>query len=95
MLRQVCGVAPSEDTIWNWVQAAAKQAIEQLKVQLQQMEDGQSPLLEFLDATLAALPLVIAADGVTVPFRPQPQTPKGKIVWREVRRCAAGSVRPA
>ncbi len=31
------------------------------------------------------MPLVIAADGVTVPFRPQPQTPKGKIVWREVK----------
>ncbi len=85
MLRQLSGIAVSEDTIWNWVQAAGKQAIEQLKVQLQQLENGQPPSLEFLDATLAALPLVIAADGVTVPLRPQPQTPKGKIVWREVK----------
>jgi len=85
MLRQLSGIAVSEDTIWNWVQAAGKQAIEQLKVQLQQLENGQPPSLEFLDATLAALLLVIAADGVTVPLRPQPQTPKGKIVWREVK----------
>lgn len=85
MLRQLCGVVVSEDTIWNWVQAAGKQAIEQLKIQLQQLEDGQLPPLPSLDATLAAMPLVIAADGVTVPFRPQPKTPKGKIVWREVK----------
>lgn len=85
MLRQLCGIAVSEDTIWNWVQVTGKQAIEQLKVQLQQLEDGQSPSLESLDAILAAMPLVIAADGVTVPFRPQAQTPKGKIVWREVK----------
>lgn len=32
MLRQLCGIAVSEDTIWNWVQAAGKQAIEQLKI---------------------------------------------------------------
>ncbi len=85
MLRQLCGIAVSEDTLWNWVQVTGKQAIEQLKVQLQQLEDGQSPSLESLEATLAAMPLVIAADGVTVPFRPQAQTPKGKIVWREVK----------
>jgi len=85
MLRQLCGIRVSEDTIWNWVQVAGKQAVEQLKVQLQQLEDGQFPSLESLDATLAVMPLVIAADGVTVPFRPQPQTPKGKIVWREVK----------
>jgi hypothetical protein len=31
------------------------------------------------------MPLIIAADGVTVPFRAQPQTPKGAIIWREVK----------
>lgn len=31
------------------------------------------------------MPLIIAADGVTVPFRPQPKTAKGRIVWREVK----------
>ena len=53
MLQQLCGIAVSDDTIWNWVQVSAKQAIEQLKIQLQQLEDGQSLPLEPLDATLA------------------------------------------
>ena len=84
MLQQLCGIAVSKDTIWNWVQAVGKQAIEQLKIQLHQLEDGQLPPSASLDATFAAMPLVIAVDGVTVPFRPQPKTPKGKIVWRVV-----------
>ena len=33
----------------------------------------------------AALRLAIAADGVMVPFRPTPKTPKGKIQWREIK----------
>jgi hypothetical protein len=85
MLRQLCGIVISEDTLWNWVQTAGKQASDQLKIQLWQLEDGQLPSLESVDAAEAAMPLVIAADGVTVPFRSQPKTPKGKIVWREVK----------
>ena len=59
--------------------------MEQLKVQLQHQSDEQLPKLEPLDVMLEEMPLIIAADGVTVPFRPQTQTPKGKIVWREVK----------
>jgi hypothetical protein len=40
---------------------------------------------EPLGSTTLTLSLIIAADGVTVPFRSQPKTPKGKIVWREVK----------
>jgi len=71
------------------VQVAGQQAIEQLKLQIQQLENGNSPQLESLDTTLEEMPLVIAADGVTVPFRPSPKTPKGKIVWREVKMLLA------
>ncbi|MBH8578371.1 ISKra4 family transposase [Nostocaceae cyanobacterium CENA369] len=85
MLQQLCGIAVDEDTLWKWVQAAGRRAIDQLKIQLQHLENGQLPCLEFLDATLVDTPLIIAADGVTVPFRSQSQTPKGKIVWREVK----------
>ncbi|MBD2096381.1 hypothetical protein H6F90_14665 [Trichocoleus sp. FACHB-591] len=46
---------------------------------------GHPPQAEPLDATLVALPLVIAADGVTVALRPTPRSAKGKIVWREVK----------
>jgi hypothetical protein len=31
------------------------------------------------------LPLLMGADGVMVPFRPEPGTPKGKTQWREVK----------
>lgn len=31
------------------------------------------------------MPLIIAADGVTVAFRPLPKTSKGKIKWQEVK----------
>ena len=34
---------------------------------------------------IAELPLLISADGVKIPFRPVPGTPKGKIRWREVK----------
>lgn len=40
MVQQLCGIAVSEDTIWNWVQATGKQAVEQLEMQLQQLEDA-------------------------------------------------------
>lgn len=59
--------------------------MEHLKSQLQNLENGQSPQIESLDAILEAMPLIIAADGVTVPFRPHPKKPKGGIVWREIK----------
>lgn len=85
MLQQLTGIAVSDDTIWQWVQVAGQQAMEQLKLQLQRLAEGQHPQVESLGEMLEAMPLIIAADGVTVPFRPQPKTPKGKIVWREIK----------
>ncbi len=85
MLQQLSGIAISDDTIWQWVQVTGQQAMEQLKELLQHQSDEQLPKLESLDVMLEEMPLIIAADGVTVPFRPQTQTPKGKIVWREVK----------
>lgn len=86
LLLQLTGVAVSNDTIWNWVQGAGQRARKNLQLQLQHLADGQSPQIESLDSTLLeATPLIISADGVTVPFRPQPNSPKGKIVWQEVK----------
>lgn len=85
LLVQLTGIAVSDDTIWQWVQDAGQQAMEQLKELLQHHKNGQLPKLEPLDVTLTEMPLIITADGVTVPFRPQPRTPKGKIIWREVK----------
>lgn len=85
MLQQLTGIAISDDTIWQWVQVSGQQAMEQLKELLQHYSNGQLPKLEPLDVTLTEMPLIIAADGVTVPFHSQHRTPKGKIVWREVK----------
>jgi hypothetical protein len=84
-LHQLTGIQVSEDTIWNWVQVAGQQAMTQLNLQLQQLSDGKQPSSEILASNMPPMPLAIAADGVTVPFRSQYQTPKGKIVWREVK----------
>ncbi len=85
MLQQLTGITVSDDAIWNWIQVAGQRAIENLKSQLQHLADGQLPQVESLDGMLEAMPLIIAADGVTVPFRRQPKSPKGKIVWQEVK----------
>ena len=57
----------------------------ELAAQLAQQQSGAPVTPEALAAALAALPLVVAADGVMVPMRSQPKTPKGKVVWREVK----------
>lgn len=85
LLLQLTGVTVSDDTIWRWVQTAGQRAMEQLGTQLQSLENEKFPPVEALDPQLIPMPLIIAADGVTVPFRPYPKTPKGKIVWQEVK----------
>jgi len=85
MLQQLTGIAVSDDAIWQWVQTVGIQAMEKLKTQLQYLKNGRLPQVESLDEILVAMPLIIAADGVTVPFRRQAKTPKGKIVWQEVK----------
>lgn len=79
------GITVSENTIWNWVQATGRQAQTQIETQLEAFRNGKAVKLKTVDPTLIEMPLIISADGVTVPFRSQPLTPKGKIVWKEVK----------
>jgi hypothetical protein len=85
VLQQLSGIAVSDATLWNWVQVVGTQAHKQIEAQLQAFEKGDVIKSEILDPNLSAMPLIIAADGVTVPFRSQEKTPKGKIVWREIK----------
>lgn len=85
ILQQLSGISVSEDTIWNWVQITGQQAKQQLEAQLQSFSSGEAVQSEPLDSKLNTMPLVIAADGVTVPFRAQPKTSKGAVIWREVK----------
>jgi len=85
LLMQLCGIRISDDTVWQWVQQFGQQASVQLDSELKQLAQGIEPAVEPLDPQWVNLPLAIAADGVSVPFRPHPRTAKGKIRFREIK----------
>jgi hypothetical protein len=77
------GQAVSARSVWCWVQAAGRRAMDQLQAQLAAVATGDLPSEEPLKAELAALPLLMGADGVMVPFRPRGGQPEGKTRWHE------------
>jgi len=85
ILGQWSGLSVSASTLWNWVQVKGKQAEAELEAQLQGQAEGEDCQPEAMEASLAALSLAISADGVMVPFRPIPHSPKGKTLWREIK----------
>jgi hypothetical protein len=85
LLGWASGVAVSPRAVWDWVQAAGHRAMEQLHAQLQAVAQGQPPTEEPLAPELVAAPLLIGADGVMVPFRPEGGQPTGKTAWHEVK----------
>jgi len=85
LLGWASGVAVSPRAVWDWVQAAGRRAIAQLHEQLQAVATGHLPTEEPLAAELATAPLLIGADGVMVPFRPEGGHPRGKTAWHEVK----------
>jgi hypothetical protein len=85
MLYQCSGISVSASTLWNWVESYGQVAMKRLETQLEQFHRGETLAAEVLDEMTAALNLAIAADGVMVPFRPYPQSAKGKTQWREVK----------
>ncbi|PSB24395.1 ISKra4 family transposase [Stenomitos frigidus] len=94
LLKQLCGVCISDDTVWQWVQQFGRQAMRQLDRELEALAKGSEPSVEPLEARLDTLPLVIAADGVSVPFRPYPGSTKGKIRFREVKIALLARLKP-
>lgn len=85
LLSQLSGIRLSDDSLWQWTQRYGQQAMNRWEDELERWQQGESPTVEVLTDDIAALPLLMAADGVTVPLRPQPKTPKGQTVWREVK----------
>lgn len=79
------GIQLSTAALWNWVQSAGIKAGEYLQQELKLLAEGTEPNPEELDASIQAMPLIIGADGVMIPLRPSPNTPKGKTIWREVK----------
>jgi hypothetical protein len=85
LLSWYSGGAISPCAVWGWVQTAGQVAMETLQAHLETVATGSLVPPEPLAADLAALPLALGADGVMVPFRPQPGTPQGKVRWREIK----------
>jgi hypothetical protein len=79
------GGVVSPRAVWCWVQAAGHQAMAQLQADLDAVAREDVPLPEPLTAELAAAPLLMGADGVMVPFRPEGGYPRGKTAWHEVK----------
>jgi hypothetical protein len=85
LLQRIGGVVVCPVAIWHWVQAVGTQAKERLEAELEALAAGKQPETEVISAETAANPLVLGADGVMVPFRPQEASPKGKTRWQEVK----------
>jgi hypothetical protein len=79
------GASVSPGALWGWVQTAGCRAMEKLQAQLDAVVRSDLPSEEPLEAELTSAPLVMGADGVMVPFRPQGGQPKGKTSWREIK----------
>ena len=85
LLRRWFDLSVAPGAVWGWVQAAGQCAMERLQRELERLEKGEVPTAEPMDAETAAKTVLIGADGVMVPFRPAGGSPKGRVVWREVK----------
>jgi hypothetical protein len=85
LLRRWFDLSVTPGAVWDWVQATGQCAMERLQCELARLGKGETPTAEPMDARTAAQPVLIGADGVMVPFRPTPGSPKGQVIWREVK----------
>jgi hypothetical protein len=84
LIGQLCGVSVSVGAIWEWVQEAGSRAMKQLQQQLDRLATGEQPA-EDITSGLTASPLLLGVDGVMAGFRPFKGSPRGRVVWREVK----------
>ena len=85
LLQQLTGMDVSGQAIWVWVQSAGRQMMQSLAAELAALAAGELPEVEAMSAEIAGQTLLMGADGVMAPFRPQAGTAKGKTKWREVK----------
>ncbi|MCP4258925.1 MAG: ISKra4 family transposase [Planctomycetes bacterium] len=85
LLKQLTGINISSQAIWEWVQSAGQRMMKSLEAELEALAAGEVPETEDMSAEIAAQTLLMGADGVMVPFRPQAKTAVGKTKWREVK----------
>lgn len=85
LLKQLTSIEVSSQAIWEWVQSVGERMMKSLEGELEAMAAGGLPEAEAMSAEIAAQTLLMGADGIMVPFRPQAQTAEGKTKWREVK----------
>jgi hypothetical protein len=85
LLKEWSQVSVSPQSIWEWVQTTGQEMMNHLAVELDALQAGNEPDVETMSAAIAAETILMGADGVMVPFRPQAKTAAGKTVWREVK----------
>jgi hypothetical protein len=94
LLEQLSGISISESSLWNWVQAAGERAKQLWQERLAAMAAGETVSRESLSQELEQLTLAIGADGVTVPFRPQAGSARGKTKYQEVKIAIIARLQP-
>jgi len=85
LMKQLTGIKVSSQAIWAWVQSAGERMMKSLEGELAALAAGKLPEAEAMSIEIAAQTLLMGADGVMVPFRPQTKTAEGKTKWREVK----------
>ena len=85
LMNQLTGIKVSSQAIWEWVQSVGERMMKSLEGELEALAAGELPEAEAMSAEIAAQALLMGADGVMVPFRPQAKTAEGKTKWREVK----------
>jgi len=85
LMKQLTGIKVSSQAIWVWVQSAGERMMKSLEGELAALVAGKLPQAEAMSAETVAQTLLMGADGIMVPFRPQAKTAQGKTKWREVK----------
>ncbi|HSN24571.1 MAG TPA: hypothetical protein VLS45_10510 [Methylomicrobium sp.] len=78
ILSQCVGVVISASTINDWVEFFGTIAMRRMAEELRQLREGQEPAPEQLTEAVEQLPLLIGADEVMAPFRPNGGSPARK-----------------
>jgi len=85
ILVRLAHVRLAASPLWHWIQEVGRQAQATLEAELDRAAAGDEVAREHMAATIAQLLMLLGADGVMVPFRPQAGSPAGRTVWREVK----------
>jgi hypothetical protein len=85
ILERAVGQRLAASTVWTWVRTVGARAAMALEAEIKAMEAGGMPVAEVLEVHVRQLVVAIGADGVMVPFRPSPGSPKGAVQFREIK----------